>query len=376
MVRLADLSATVPEALRMGIDLRWYWEYRGRSTQGAALLHAALGAEPDRQPPDLRAMALAAAGRLHANCGEVALARACLDEGLRLGRGLDDPALLAELLVRESQARYRQGDYDGARSAAEEAVALGRRSGDGRVLADALERSGANRWAFPDQQDLARQELEEALAYYQARGDGERTAACHNNLGLTETMAGNLTAARAHYAAAVAHWESAGDHAATREDLALVNQNLVFVALLQEDLPAARRFLHGSLDQGPVSEGQVAYQVLSGALFASADGEPERGATLHGAADSLLAEVGELWEPLEARLGAHDRHRLREALGGPRFEERYEEGRRLSKVEAVVLARPPVETAAGSSDGAGEASGGLVSTVPEPSGASERRSGT
>ena len=338
MVHLVAGPGTVADALRMGVALRWYWEYRGRSGEGAALLQSAIDTSPECPPAHLRAAALAAVGRLHANCGEVEQALACLKEGVVIARTLKDPAMLAELLVRESQARYRQGDYQGAAALAEEAVALARDSGDEQALADALERSGANRWAFPGQQDLARAELQEALGLYDAMHNGERSAACHNNLGLSETMAGNLQEARAHYAAALVQWDGAPGHPTNRDDVALVNQNLVFVALLQGDLEAAIQFLRRSLTVGPVTAGQVAYQMLAAAMCSAALGDHVRAATLHGAADALLSGIGELWEPLEATLGERDRLQLGEELGETGFESSYRAGRGLSRADAMAAA--------------------------------------
>jgi hypothetical protein len=267
-------------------------------------------------------------------------ARACLDEGIAIARPLGDPTLLAGLLISKSFAEFKQGDQEGARASADEAEVLARQSGDMRMLAGALRCSGLNRMASLDEQSQARGriEMQEALGYYESLHDSLRIGFCHDNLGYMHVLAGNLDEARSHYAAAAAQWDAAEGRPANIEMAALTNQTLAVVALLQKDLPGAIRYLHQSVATGSVDESTRAYQLLVGALCASAGADLERAAVLHGAADALLGGIDEAWQPLEADLREQDQHRLRESLGDEAFGSAYHTGTCLTKTDAVALA--------------------------------------
>jgi hypothetical protein len=182
-----------------------------------------------------------------------------------------------------------------------------------------------------------RAEFEEALGYDQALHDSHRVALDHDNLGYFEAMAGNLDEARSHHVAAAAYWEAAEGRPGSVDYASSVNQSLVMVALLQQDLPGAIGFLHRSVATGS-NENTVAYQVLAGALCASAGADPERAAVLHGAADALVAGVDEVWPTLEADMRERDHRRLRELLGDAAFEVAYSEGNGIGKTDALALA--------------------------------------
>ena len=340
MVYFSTEPQASDQALRMGIALEWFWRYRCHYSHGAAQLEGALEASIDQQPEVLRASALAGAGWLHALCGQMDEAVAQAEAGLTLADHLGELGLVARLLTSKSYVRYQQGDYDEAVTTAEQAVGCARQSEVAQILDEALEQCGMNRMASSRENDLAqgREELEEALTHRESTGNGLRAAMCHNTLGVLETTAGNLGLAKAHFASAMQQWEVGDGRSDYEQNVALVNFNLVLVALLQEDPSGALDSLRRCVTFILPDDDLVAYQVLAGALCATAVEDFGRAAVLHGAADAFLARLGESWEPLESRLRERDQMRLRAVLGPEEFVASYESGQELGKSEAVTLA--------------------------------------
>jgi predicted ATPase/class 3 adenylate cyclase len=343
MVHLTTNAHTVSLALRMGVALEWYWRDRSRISIGANLLQAALDTAVGEGIDTVRSGALATVGRLHSRCGETAKARASIDEGLVLARNLGDPELLAKLLTADGYALYQQGDYIGARSALDEALVMARRISDAWLLGEALEQSAIIRMAFSDDDELSRGrgELEEALTSFETMRDGLRAARCRNQLGVFETLAGNLERARHHLSLAASLFNDAGGGVAHAHTIALINMNLVVVALQQVDVPNALSFLHESLTVGSLHHVDILpYQILAAALCASAIEDDERAASLHGAASTLLESLSESWEPLESDLRERDLVRLRERVGSDGLDALYRAGMGFSTEEALELALP------------------------------------
>jgi predicted ATPase/class 3 adenylate cyclase/DNA-binding SARP family transcriptional activator len=341
MVHLTANAQTVSLALRIGVALEWYWRYRSRISVGASLLQSALDTVAIEQDDTVRSGALGAIGRLHSRSGETAKARTCIGEGLLLARNLGDSALLAKLLTSDGHALYQQGEYIQARGALDEALVMARQCSDTWLLGEALEQSAIVRMAFCDDDELSRgrNELEEALTSYETMGGGVRAAWCRNQLGVFETLAGNLARARHHLSLAASQLNDAGDRSTHAYLIALINLNLVFVAVQQDDVRNALSFLYESLTVGSARHVDLfPYQILAAALCATAIEDDERGASLHGAADILLEGLGVSWEPLEAGLREGDLVRLRERLGNDGLDALYRVGTGLSTEEALELA--------------------------------------
>jgi hypothetical protein len=82
----------------------------------------------------------------------------------------------------------------------------------------------------------------------------------------------------------------------------------------------------------------TAYALLGLAVASSDETDMRRSARLHGAADQVLAELGETVEPLDGTLRDLDRQRLRSAMGAEAFEVEYSAGRDLASEEVIILA--------------------------------------
>ena len=80
----------------------------------------------------------------------------------------------------------------------------------------------------------------------------------------------------------------------------------------------------------------MAYALLGLALAGHGGTGPGWSARLHGAADQALADLGETLEPLEGRLAALDRQRLRAAMGDGTFEAECAVGRTLDVAQVLA----------------------------------------
>ena len=115
------------------------------------------------------------------------------------------------------------------------------------------------------------------------------------------------------------------------------------VLALSGEPEAARTHLDAGLD-GAVAVGGpflVAIAILLQAIAAALRDEPVRAATLHGAADRLVDQLGLPFEPLQSRLRDDDLDRLRASMGDAPFDLAYQRGRALGRAEAIALALEP-----------------------------------
>ena len=130
--------------------------------------------------------------------------------------------------------------------------------------------------------------------------------------------------------------------AEARDDSGLLvyaKRNLATVLVAQGDTAAAEPVLREVLllaerNGEPLS---FAYALLACALGASAVGDDERAAALHGAADAVFAEIGGPPEPLEGKMRAENVELLRGRLGDVAFEGARSRGASLSRPDVVAL---------------------------------------
>lgn len=329
LVSIADAE----KALRLAFALDDFWRMEGLYAEGAEELRAALNLEPGGTPSLLRARALASAGELSRQSGDNTVAAELFDAGMSMARVLDDPGLLALLLIRYAEAALRQNDSEQAASLSGEALTHAHRSGDESHIASSLQvRATALSLANPDE---ARADLKEAFVHAKASGETFREAAILGDWSMLEAASGNLDLSRSYGEQALALVE--GRRYATVMPFL---QNLSVICLLQRDPVAAARYLTKALaPERYFSKHYFPPCVLSAALCASAVGVSQAAARLHGAADAATEDLGFDWEPFEAGLRATDRDHLSEVLGEGAFAEQYETGHALVATEAVKLAR-------------------------------------
>jgi tetratricopeptide (TPR) repeat protein len=171
-------------ALRLGGALSWFWSRRGYHSEGRRWLEAALAMD-GRGSPASRAMALAGAGALAWQQGELDRAQEICEEGLELLSNEAREASEAKLLILTilGWVAWEREEHDQASELFEERLALSREMGDTWSLATSLSnlavvshsRGGSER---------ATELYEESMDLFREWGDKQGLAFCLNNLGL------------------------------------------------------------------------------------------------------------------------------------------------------------------------------------------------
>jgi predicted ATPase/DNA-binding CsgD family transcriptional regulator len=342
-------SLTQPDpvpGLRLAASLRDYWNIRGHAAEEAGVLRALLDAPAAQGATLPRARALAAASWLLIRTGGYAIAGDYCREALTIARTTGDEYLAADLLHQQSWLLMHQGQPAAGIRLAESGLGLARRLGDLHLTARLLSARASVNHTGGDHESAAR-DTGEALSLFRQAGDQLQTGQMLGNLGYHELSAGDLDAARGHLA------EALGISRALNDRFATVYQtfNLGLAEFLGGSPEAAGALFAESLDVARHTgmRAQVAYALIGLALVGWGGADPGRLARLHGAAEQALASLGEALEPLEARLAAQDRQRLRTAMGDQAFEAEYAAGRTLDPAQ-VLAALGRTGTAPGQPD--------------------------
>jgi len=341
MAYLLEAPDRSDEALRLGVALREFWFRRGYYSEGSNFLRAAIDRPGAHEPSELRARGLRALAQMHLPRGETSSAHALVAEGLPIARGVGDCALTADFLDLSAWIDYLRGDYATASGVIDEAVALARQDGGATLIAQTLtHRGGINSSQDPDR---ARADLGEALSISREVGDHERVANTLNNLGLLELELGNVDEGRAYLEECVAI-----DRGFLGSEALLLAQTLMNLGLgtiMQGDVANALRLWNESLrlcqDIGALRDHP--YNLLGVALCLTVTDDLELATTLHGAADGLMEEMDQSFEPLEDKLRERDHSRLRQAMEENEFESAYAAGRRLTSSQAIALAEQTIQ---------------------------------
>jgi non-specific serine/threonine protein kinase len=279
------------KCLRMADALEHFWSFHGHFVEGSRWLTAALAAS-DPAPSIPRLKALRAAGDLAWRKGDLAIARAHLEESMRMAREAGNAREIAWSAFHLALVIQQQGDPQASRPYLEESLARGRELGDDRLVGNALNSLGEaarieGEWA------TARPFYEQSLAIHRRLGHPAGTSVTLCNLGATLCEVGELEAARSCYVEALSSLRELGNVI----DISVALDGLAAVA-------AKRR-------------------------------EWERAARLAGAAAALREPIeGEL-EPADRSLRERCLREVRERLGEAAFEAASAEGRAMARDRAI-----------------------------------------
>jgi predicted ATPase len=326
----------VEVALRLGGALWLFWSVRDYYSEGRRWLEEALALE-GRVSPESRAMALAGAGWLAWQQGDLDRAQEAWEEGLELlaheAREPSEAKLC--LLVWLGWVAWKREEHGQARELFEESLALSREMGDTYWLANSLLSLALVSYSQGDY-ERATELFEESMDHFREQGDKQSLAYCLNNLGMVEYSQGDLGRAAQLIEEAVALFRELG----ARGDVALSLCNLGWIALLQEDLLRAadlyRESLSLSWDSGLNPLVQNALERF--ACVAGARGETERAVRLWGAAQTLhetksIPRDTDFLAEADARMSA-----VRLGMGEEAWEEAWRKGRAMTLDEAVSYA--------------------------------------
>lgn len=275
--------------MRLATGLFWFWVLRGHWAEGRARLEHALEQAAEAPAPDeLWVQALWCAGGLAWYQGDLAAARAWLDQAVALARRLNDRQALGHATLFAGLTAYYGGDPAAARAWLEEAVALFRQTGDRWNLADALFILGDA--VLPTDSGAAEALYEESLALYWAMDD-VLAAQPLTSLGHLALQRGDYPAARARLAEGLSLRRADPD----RLQLAISLANLGEVARCEEDWNRAQQVFNESLalarDVG--NKPTVAWSLCSLGSVAQQQGRRREAAKLLAESLRLADEMGQ-----------------------------------------------------------------------------------
>ncbi|WP_437730505.1 protein kinase domain-containing protein [Sorangium sp. So ce1335] len=310
-------------AVRLAAALAWFWYIHGHYQEGRAWLGRAL-AGADGVAPEHAAAALRGAGKLALLQCDYREARALLERGAALYRGLGDERGLASVIQILGSVAREQGDYERALSLHGESLALATRRGDTLEAAHALGYTGFAAWLSGD---VARAEsaCRLALAELRRAGDREGTATALLNLGCAAFYRGELGEA----ARLCEESEGLSRQVKFKEGIAWTSNIQGLVAIERGDLALAGRRLRASLrlhrELGDLWRSASVLEALARAAVGA--GRAERGAHLLGGAAALREAIGTPVPPIERPALAACVEAARAALGDAAHEARLAEGR-------------------------------------------------
>ena len=317
---LTSAEGTGP-ALRLVGAMRGYWEIRGRYREGSELTEAALRLGDSAQTPRLWCRAQITLLWLRLSTGELATATGRIEQGLSIARAQNDDASVAEFLQFKIWHGFTQGDpIPRVNAMVREAIEVARRTGDrhliGRILGLAgtcvQAESGAN-------VDDAAANVSEAVEIFRECGDVHWLGHALNNLASMQMSIGDRAAARGHLAEAV---ELSTQLQGDSHLLCLLYLNAGLLDVVEGRLAEARASLLASfMVANRIGDLEAEAVLIVGmGMHASALGDDDRAASLHGLGVALLEQIGQVITADDVRLVAPDREALRERMGSDAFE--------------------------------------------------------
>jgi predicted ATPase/class 3 adenylate cyclase len=295
----AEWSAESPGAIELGLRLasavERYLEVRSYLTEGREHFAALLAHGAADVRPEVRAKALARAGRLAFCQDDDATARVLFTEAIEFYRTLGNEREAGVVRTLLGFVEWSDGNPVGAREHFEAAAALGRQLDDSRILATAL-----------------------------------------SGLGTALSTDGDHAGARALKEEALTAFRQTGD----KWVISLMTLSLMRVTLAQGDFAAARPLLVEALaiSEELGNEWSLPYVLEGFGNIAVGESDPARAVRLFGAAAFLRERLGLSLGPGERPLYERAVEQMRAALPPEEFANQWQAGRALSTDEALQLA--------------------------------------
>jgi len=276
-------------AVRLGGALRWFWNMGGYYGEGRSWLEAAL-AKDGSASAEARAKVLEGVGWLANQQGDLDRAEATAEEGLKLSAEAGLGAVVTADLqnVLGDVARHR-GDYERATALLEKSLALHREATDTRGIAWSLgnlANVASDRGSYERAKDL----YEEGLTLARDLGGAELLGAYLISLGDEYLLEGNPERATE------LNEEAVGLYRKRRRGslLQAALDNLGWSALIERDHQRSEDlFVESLVLSKDLGDKLVGSESIEGLACASGvGGEPERAASLFGAAEALREAAG------------------------------------------------------------------------------------
>jgi predicted ATPase/class 3 adenylate cyclase len=275
-------------AVKLSIALRVFWELRGHTSEGRALVQAALKL-PAVQASDMaRAHALYADAAMASAQGDHISATRTLETCLELRRKIGDPMWVAGTLSALSTLRLQAGDINGAAHYENEALQLFTKIENqyGQALSW-LHRGQIHVWANNAQGAL--DDLPQALSLAREIGNREIEAECELTFADVYLISGSIDQARDAVHRSLAVCEAAGD----KRGEAAARWWLGRLALRAGDSPTARTLLPAALRQLQINDmrAQMLGCLDDMALLLALEGSPAASLELAVASDQARGRL-------------------------------------------------------------------------------------
>jgi len=332
-------------ALRLGGALSVFWLLRDYHSEGRRWLQEALAID-GRGSLGSRAMALAGAGWLAENQGDLDPAQEACEEGLELlaNEAREASEAKLRLLACLGWVAWTREELGQARELLEESLALSREMSDTWWLAFSLFGLAIVPQSLGDS-ERATQLYEQSMELFRELGDKQSLAFCLTNLAMLMYSQGDLGRAAQLTEEAVALQRQLGN----RGGVSMGLYNLGWMALLQDDLGRAADLYRESLSLSwDAGLNPIVQSTLEGfACVAGPQGAAERAAWLWGAAQALHETKGiprdiDFLAEADARISA-----VRSGMGEEAWGEAWHKGRAMTLDEAVSYALAGEEEASG-----------------------------
>jgi tetratricopeptide (TPR) repeat protein len=323
-------------ALKLGGAVWLFWLLRDYHSEGRRWLEEALAMDGAGSPGS-RAMALAGAGWLATEQGDLDRAKEACEEGLELLEHEAREASEAKLtlLACLGWVAWEREELGQASELLEEGLALSREMRDTWWLAYSLFLLALVPQSLGDY-EKATELYEESMDLFRELGDKQFLAFCLNNLAMMVYSQGDLGRTAKLTEESVALKREFGN----RGGVSMGLYNLGWIALLQDDLGKAADLYGESLSLSwDTGLNPLVQSALEGfACLAGAQGEAERAGLLWGAAQTLHETKGiprdiDFLAEADARISA-----VRSGMGEQAWEEAWRKGRAMTLDEAVSYA--------------------------------------
>lgn len=334
-LRWAVETRDYENALRIAGAIWRFWQIHGHVEEGQRWLNIILEDARGEYSP-ARCKALWGAGWLAMVSGALEVARLRFEEGVEVAQQLDEKHYYGLCLLGVGAVERALGAFDQAQNAFEECLSVFQQLEDWENVAWVWEHMGVNA--------LESGNFEQAALYFSRSGEAfqqvEQTWAYAEALmflGHTALQQKNYVQAQHFYQQALTIYESLGDqaqivntHLYLGAALAGQGKGAEAMALYRENLPQA----HELKDYWG-----IAWGIERAAEAAEQAGDLERAARLWGAANTIRSFSGMLWPPGFRSTYTEQRFLTLEAqLGSERWQQLWEEGKKMSLGEAVAEA--------------------------------------
>jgi tetratricopeptide (TPR) repeat protein len=327
------------QAMRLGAALWWFWDLRGRFTEGRERLDVCLRLErpatPSVEERSVRARLLNGAGNLASSQSDPRVEARFHLEALAIRRELGDRRGVAGSLNNLGGVAIAQRELELARSLYEESLSIMREVGDPWDVSLVLVNLGVVA-RYQGDYGCAHTLLDESLAMMRGHGDLWLRALALNMLGELARQDTDLTLARSLYHESLTILHKLGDRRRialslkNRADVERVAGNYSMAgALYQEGIAIARElgYTHGVITS------------LEGfAALAAAQGHAQRAIQLAGAAAGLRESLGVPLQDYERELLRAGLAPAEQALGEKVRARFWSEGQVLTADQAIGVA--------------------------------------